>query len=61
MGVPDDVKLRACMTLFLHAERSGESKESWEWQAVLDTYFEGREHVETGFLLEVYGEGRVPA
>lgn len=46
MGVPDNMKLRSCMTLFLHA-----TEDNGVFRAVLDKYFGGEEDPRTLSLL----------
>lgn len=46
MGVPDNMKLRSCMTLFLHATDDNDV-----FRAVLDKYFGGEEDPRTLELL----------
>lgn len=46
MGVPDNMKLRSCMTLFLHA-----TDDNAVFRAVLDKYFGGEEDPRTLELL----------
>lgn len=47
MGVPDNMKLRSCMTLFLHA-----TDDNAVFRAVLDKFFGGEEDTKT---LEMLG------
>lgn len=49
MGVPDNMKLRSCMTLFLHA-----TDDNAVFRAVLDKFFGGEEDEAT---LEILGKG----
>ncbi len=49
MGLPDNRKLRSCMTLFLHATDDNEV-----FRAVLDKFFGGEEDEAT---LEILGKG----
>lgn len=49
VGPVDDVKLQACMTLFLRADPK---EEVFDWQAVLKKYYEAAPHARSDEILD---------